>query len=228
MPGEAGGPTIVLVHGAFHGPWCFEPLVDELARRGVTTLAPELPLTSLTDDAAAVAAVLEDCEAPVALLGHSYGGAVVTVAGNHPAVQRLVYLAALAPDAGEPASGGPVQIGDAFIARLRPSADGRLEVDPEHAAAVFYPDLDPEPAARLAQRLRPGWAGLPDEVVEVAAWRTRPTDYVVCTDDPILPRSSQHALADRAGATRHELPGDHSPFVARPAELADLLARILG
>ena len=92
--------TIVLTHGAFHGSWCFEPLVAELEARGATTALVDLPLTDLTEDAAAVTAVLDAIEGPILLLGHSYGGAVVTVAGNHPSVERLVYLAALGPDAG--------------------------------------------------------------------------------------------------------------------------------
>lgn len=217
---------MVLVHGAFHGPWCFDPLVEELATRGIQTRCPELPLTSLADDAAEVTALLDRCDGPVTLLGHSYGGAVVTVAGGHPQVERLVYLAALAPDSGEGASGGPVEIGEAFISSLRPSADGRLEVAPELAPAAFYPDVDADTAAALAAKLRPGAAGLPHETVERAAWRDRPTAYVVCDADPILLPASQRALAARTGGDVHEIPGDHSPFVARPALLADLLARI--
>ncbi|MBY0402195.1 alpha/beta fold hydrolase, partial [Myxococcota bacterium] len=123
----------VLVHGAFHGPWCFEPVIDLLQAAGDRCTAPELPLTSLAADAAVVTRTLERVDGPVVLLGHSYGGAVVTVAGNHPAVARLVLLAALAPDAGEGVNGGPVDVDADFVTALRPSADGRLEVDPARA-----------------------------------------------------------------------------------------------
>ncbi len=144
--------TIVLTHGAFHGSWCFEPLVAELEARGATTALVDLPLTDLTEDAAAVTAVLDAIEGPILLLGHSYGGAVVTVAGNHPSVERLVYLAALGPDAGELGSGGPMTIGEQFLTTMRVDDDGLPFIDPEFAAQIFYPDIDPTEAARLGDQ----------------------------------------------------------------------------
>jgi len=216
----------VLVHGAFHGPWCFEPLVAALARRGRVCTTPELPLTSLAADAAAVTRALDRIAGRVVLLGHSYGGAVVTVAGRHPAVERIVLLTALAPDDGEPPNGGPVEIASAFLSALRASAAGPLEVDPARAAALFYPDAELAAAAAATSRLRPGNTGVAGEKIERAAWRERPTDYVVCADDPIILASSQRALAARTGAKVHELPGDHSPFLARPEALAEMLVEI--
>lgn len=218
--------TIVLVHGAFHGGWCWEPLLPELAARDIDAVTVELPLTSLNDDAAAVVAVLDAADGPVTLLGHSYGGAPITVAGNHPAVERLVYLTAMAPDDGQNATGTDVQIGDDFMSAFRLADNGLPEVDPARAPDIFYPDVDPATAAALAAKLRPGNTGGAD-LVERAAWHDRPTHYVVCADDPILLAESQRAIAERIGATVHELPGDHSPFVARPAALADLLAPIV-
>jgi pimeloyl-ACP methyl ester carboxylesterase len=217
---------LVLVHGAFHGAWCFDPLVAVLRRRGIVCTTPELPLTSLAADAAAVMRALDRIEGRVVLLGHSYGGAVVTAAGAHPAVERLVLLAALAPDDGEPPNGGPLEIDGAFLTALRPSAAGPLEVDPARAGALFYPDADPRDAAAAVARLRPGNTGVPGERIERAAWRLRPTDYVVCASDPIILPSSQRALAARTGAAVHEIPGDHSPFLARPEALADLLLKL--
>lgn len=217
----------MLVHGAFHGPWCFDPLVEVLTRRGAACTAPELPLTSLAADAAAVRRALDEVArrgtGPVVLLGHSYGGAVVTAAGSHPAVARLVLLAALAPDAGEPPSGGPVEVDPTFVSALRPAEGGLLEVDPARTAELFYPDARPADAAAAAARLRSGATGLPHERIERAAWRERPTCYVVCTDDPIVLPASQRALAARTGAKVVEIAGDHSPFLARPDELAELL-----
>jgi pimeloyl-ACP methyl ester carboxylesterase len=223
---RSGMTTIVLVHGAFHGPWCFEPLIAELAGRGITCVAPELPLTNLADDAAAVHAALDACKGPVALLGHSYGGAVITVAGVHLAVEQLVYLAAMAPDTGESANGGRVEIDEAFIAAIRPTKDGRISIDPDRAVALFYPDADPNAAAAFAGRLRPGHVGGAEAIVELAAWRVQPTTYIVCADDPIVVPSSQRALAARIGGDVLEMPGDHSPFLARPVELAELLVDI--
>ncbi|CAM8650540.1 MhpC Predicted hydrolases or acyltransferases (alpha/beta hydrolase superfamily) [Acidimicrobiia bacterium] len=218
--------TIVLTHGAFHGSWCFEPLVAELEARGVTTALVDLPLTDLTEDAAAVTAVLDTIDGPVILLGHSYGGAVVTVAGNHPSVERLVYLTALGPDAGELGSGGPMTIGEQFLTTMRVDDDGLPFIDPEFAAKVFYPDIDPTEAARWATKLRSGNTG-GAVIVEKAAWRSTPSTYVVCTDDPILLVDGQRAVAERMGADVVEMPGDHSPMVARPAELADILVALL-
>lgn len=218
---------IMLVHGAFHGPWCFDPFVAVLAQRGVSTVCPELPLSSLADDAAVVERALDRVEGKVVLLGHSYGGAVVTVAGNHPAVSHLVLLTALAPDDGEGVNGGPIEISPEFIAALRPSAAGSLEVDPARASALFYPDAEPSAAALAAAKLRSGNTGLPGERVERAAWRRRPTTYIVCAEDPIITARAQRGLAKRTGGTIVEMPGDHSPFLARPAALADLVVPLL-
>ena len=218
--------TIVLTHGAFHGSWCFEPLVAELEARGVITALVDLPLTDLTEDAAAVTAVLDAIDGPAILLGHSYGGAVVTVAGNHPTVERLVYLTALGPDAGELGSGGPMTIGEEFLLTMRVGEDGIPFIDPELAAQIFYPDIDSDEAAQWATKLRPGNTG-GSVVVEKAAWRSTPSTYVVCTDDPILLVDGQRAVAERMGADVVEMPGDHSPMVARPAELADILVALL-
>ncbi len=218
--------TIVLTHGAFHGGWCFEPLVAELDARGVTTALVELPLTDLAEDAAAVTDVLNTIDGPVILLGHSYGGAVITVAGNHESVERLVYLTALGPDAGELGSGGPMTIGEEFILTMRVGDDGIPFIDPEFAAQIFYPDIDPEEAAQWATKLRPGNTG-GSVIVEKAAWRSTPATYVVCTDDPILLVDGQRAVAERMGAEIVEIPGDHSPMVARAGELADILAALV-
>ena len=219
-------PTIVLVHGAFHGGWCWEPLLPELTARGIDAVTVDLPLTSLVEDAAAVTAVLDAQDAPVTLLGHSYGGAPITEAGTHPNVVQLVYLTAMAPDDGQTATGSDVQIGDDFMSAFRLADNGLPEVDPARAPEIFFPDADPDTAAAFARRLRPGNTGGAD-LVGRAAWRERPTHYVVCGEDPILLAESQRAIASRIGATVHELPGDHSPFVARPAALADVLATIV-
>jgi pimeloyl-ACP methyl ester carboxylesterase len=218
--------TIVLTHGAFHGGWCFEPLVRELGARGVGAVVLDLPLTDLDADAAAVTSVLDNIEGPVTLLGHSYGGSVITVAGNHPSVEHLVYLAALGPDEGERASGGPVAIGDEFISAMRLGDDGVMFIDPELAARVFYPDIDVVEAARWVGHLRPGNTG-GASIVERAAWRTVASTYVVCCDDPIILPDAQRAIAARIGANVVEIEGDHSPMVARPAELADILCALL-
>ncbi|MBU3701992.1 MAG: alpha/beta hydrolase [Acidimicrobiia bacterium] len=218
-------PTIVLTHGAFHTGACWDLLAAELDGRGFDTRTFDLPLTDLDADAAAVTAVLDDCDGPVTLVGHSYGGAVITAAGSHANVGRLVYLCALAPDVGEPASGGPVEIGPDFLASMRVTDEGVAFVDPALAPQVFYPDVDPATARRFAQHLRPGHTGGAVTMTN-AAWRDRPATYIVCVDDPIILETSQRANAARIGAEVRELPGDHSPMVARPDALADILAEV--
>ena len=215
--------TIVLTHGAFHDGSCFAPLVAELAALGIDAVMPELPLTDLDADEAAVRAVLDTCEGPVTLLGHSYGGSVITVAGTHPKVERLIYLAAIVPDEGEPATGTLVEVGTEFIGAMRMNDEGIPFIDPALAPKLFYPDLDDERAASYAAVLRPGHTGGAVTVRE-AAWRSRPTTYIVCADDPIVLADSQRAIAQRSAATVVEIAGDHSPMVARPAELAEILA----
>jgi len=218
-------PTVVLVHGAFADASSFARVIPELLADGTQVLAPAVPNRSLSGDAAYIASVVRQIDGPVLLVGHSYGGAVITVAGTHPAVGQLVYLTAMAPDSGGTASEGPVEIGAVFMAALQVSSDGQLEVDPAQAVAVFYPDADPATGAAFADKLRPGSTG-GEDLVPSAAWREKPTAYVVCTEDPILLPDAQRAIAARTGAAVVEMPGDHSPFLARPAELADLLVRI--
>jgi pimeloyl-ACP methyl ester carboxylesterase len=220
-------PTIVLVHGAYHGAWCFEPLLPELASRGIGAVTVELPLTTLEEDAEAVSAALDASDGKVTLLGHSYGGSPVTVAGVHPTVERLVYLAALAPGAGDPPAGTGVGIGQPLLDALRPAGDGRTAVDPDVAVEVFYPDADPEAGRTMAAKLRPGATGGPADRIGTPAWQERPTHYIVCADDPIVLPDWQRRRAAEIGATVHELPGDHSPFLARPAELAQLLVEVV-
>jgi pimeloyl-ACP methyl ester carboxylesterase len=219
--------TIVLTHGAFHGARCFDPLVAELAALGIESIVPELPLTDLDGDEAAVREMLDRCDGPVTLLGHSYGGAVITVAGTHDAVEGLVYLAALAPDAGDRATGTLVEIGMPFIEAMRSGDDGVAFIDPALAGGLFYPDIDEESAAHWSKFLRPGNTG-GAVIVREAAWRARPTTYIVCADDPIVLPNSQRAIAARIGAGVVEIAGDHSPMIARPHELADLLRSSMG
>jgi pimeloyl-ACP methyl ester carboxylesterase len=223
-----GLPTLVLVHGAFHGPWCFERVRPLLAAQGIESVAPELPLGELAGDVAVVREALDVVDGPVVLLGHSFGGAVVTEAGTHPAVQALVYLAAVAPDVGESTGTAGPEIGEGHIvSTLRVDDAGRTFVDPAEAAALFYPDAAPADAAAWASRLRSGSSAGMTAAVSTAAWRDRPSHYVVCVDDPIVPEAVQRRLAARAGSVVHDIPGDHSPFLARPRELAGILAAIV-
>jgi pimeloyl-ACP methyl ester carboxylesterase len=219
--------TLVLVHGAFQGPWCFDLIRPALEDRGVPTVAPHLALDTLADDVATVRGAIDAIDGPVVLLGHSYAGTVNTWAGDHPAVASLIYLAAGMPDVGEGIGSGPNRTTQrTMLPGFVIGDDGLMRVDPATAIELFYPDAEPLLAAGWAARVRPTRVGF-GEVVPVAAWRDKPVDYIVCRDDRALPAATQHWLAARAGATVHELPGDHSPFLTKPDALVDILARVM-
>jgi pimeloyl-ACP methyl ester carboxylesterase len=221
---------LVLVHGAFHGAWCFEAVEPLFREQNLRTTSIELPLETLRGDAAAVHGVLDHLDGPVVVLGHSYGGAVVTWGAEHPAVTSLIYVAAVMPDAGEGMAG------ELAVERTTPDPElfeaiqaagsGPVTIDPTVAAESFYGDAQPAQRAEWASRLRPSTIGA-GEVVPHAAWRSRPSDYVVCLDDAGLPSEMQRAIATRAGAAVHELPGGHSPFLVRPDAFADLVTSIV-
>jgi pimeloyl-ACP methyl ester carboxylesterase len=220
--------TLVLVHGAFHGPECFELVRPYLDERGVRTIAPRLPLGTLDADAAAVLATLDAVDGPKLLLGHSYGGAVVSQASaGRDDVVALAYLAALVPDEGESTGELVPEMNDSpVVPALRATDDGRIEIDPAMAHAIFYPDTDAATAAPWVARMRSG-----DPAGTIArsgpvGWHDRPVWYVICEDDPIIGAGLQRRLAERAGARILGIPGDHCPFLARPHELAEALLQI--
>ncbi len=221
---------LVLVHGAFHGAWCFEPVEHLLQERDLRTTSVELPLETLGGDAATLHRVLDSLDEPVVVLGHSYGGAVVTWGAEHPSVTSLIYVAAVMPDAGE-AMGGALTNErttpdpDLFQA-IEAAGTGPVTIDPLVAEEAFYGDAEPAQRSAWASRLRPSTVGL-GEVVPHAAWRTRPSDYIVCLDDAGLPAEMQRAIATHAGAAVHELPGGHSPFLVRPEAFAELVTSMI-
>ena len=219
----------VLVHGLWHGAWAWDGVRAGLEAAGVSSAAVELPLTSLEDDVAATVATLDRFGKPAVLVGHSYGGAVVTAAGDHPHVTHLLYLAAFQlaegesvgralPDRDIPATG--------LGAALRFSANGeQVDIDPALATGLFYADAPAIAAAAAAARLRPVHRAVFRGVPAVIGWRSTPSTYVVCADDRAVHPDLQRAMAERA-STRHEWPGGHSPALTRPAAVADLISVI--
>jgi pimeloyl-ACP methyl ester carboxylesterase len=223
--------TIVLVHGAWHGAWSWERVVPLLEQSGLDVRTVELPSVGLdvdtsrdlSGDAAAVSQVLDDVRGPNLLCGHSYGGLVITMAAAGRAdVTRLVYLCAAMPDAGE--SGAAVFERAGISPGWIVMEDGRMMVDPAQARAVFYGDCDAETQRAAVERLRPMSPAAHLEPVPVAAWRTIPSTYVVCTMDEAIPTAAQRAaFAPQAGEVL-ELESSHSPFLSQPRALAELLA----
>ena len=216
---------VVLVHGAWHGAWCWAQVVDELDALGVSHDAVELPLTGLVDDAAtvrdAIESAVERAGPGVVVVGHSYGGIVISqAAAGVDGVGRLVYLAAFMTDEGEDelsimtAHGSPV-LGAVVV------TDGGAAIDAAQAPALFYGDSDAATVAKAVSLLRPMRSG--GRLEGAPAWQSIPSTYVVCTEDRALPPAAQREMATRADAVV-EWPTDHSPFLTRPAELAALIA----
>jgi pimeloyl-ACP methyl ester carboxylesterase len=225
--------TVVLVHGGWHGSWCWAQVVPLLDRRGLSVRTIDLPSidadpddrSALSGDAAAVAALLDDIEDPVLLCGHSYGGMVITqAAAGRNDVARLVYLCAFMPAAGESLLaiiGGPAP----WIVVHK---DGRWLPDPEQAAATFYADCDAETQQAAIARLRPMPTAPVEEPVSSASWRDVPSTYVVCTQDMAIPVEWQRERFAPQADEVVELEASHSPFFSQPSAVADFLAERAG
>lgn len=224
MGASRDAASVLLVHGAFHGAWCWERVTDALAVRGVEAHSVELPFTSLADDAETVSSARDQMEVPVVVVGHSYGGAVITTGaggGNgRRAAEHLVYVAALMADPDQAFDLTPTPAMTAVRAR-----DGMSYFDPDLATAAMYHRCAPELAAWATSMLRPMPAakGQGSRAQSTAAWRTIPSTYVVCSDDRAIHPEDQRRMAALAG-TCIELDADHSPFLSTTDELADVLA----
>jgi pimeloyl-ACP methyl ester carboxylesterase len=220
--------TIVLVHGAWHGSWCWERVIPLLEARGLKTRTVDLPSvgarpgagTDLSADAAAVERVVAEASGPVVLCGHSYGGMVISRVEARN-VARLVYVCAFMPAEGESLVG----IGGGKPAPWIQMLDGGLMLpDPAKADTVFYTDCD-EPTRRWAKsKLRPQSAATMGEPVERPAWRNAPSTYVVCANDQALFADIQRNVFVPRATEAVELQADHSPFLSQPGALADVLA----
>jgi pimeloyl-ACP methyl ester carboxylesterase len=241
-----GPPAVVLVHGAWQGAWCWERAITALAAVGIRALAIDLPghgndpgpMSDLHGDAARVGAVLDSLDSPVILAGHSYGGAVITEAGGHPAVSHLVYLSAWALDDGETCSNAAseeaVSAGISHAGRPDLAAGfvvwpgggggsgGAVTLDPDVARACLYTDCDTATADWAVARLGPQSLITLQQQPRAVAWRTRPSTYVVCANDQAFHPVLQRILARRC-LTAVEWPAGHAPFLSRP----DLLTRLL-
>ena len=218
-------PGAVLVHGLWHGGWCWDEVRTALAGRGIDSVAVELPLTDLAADTAATRAALDTFGRPAVLVGHSYGGAVITAAGAHPLVRELVYLAAFQLADGEsisrtlPAEDHPqTRLGEA----LRVDGD-EVGLDADLGTQLLYRDASDDVARTAATRLRPVRRTVFRGVPETIAWRTVPSTYVVCTADEVVHPELQRAMARRA-TRRVQWPCGHSPAASRPDAVADLIA----
>jgi pimeloyl-ACP methyl ester carboxylesterase len=216
--------SIVLVHGGFVDGSGWQGVHDILAKDGYEVIVVQNPTISLADDVVVTRRAIAAAQNPVVLVGHSYGGVVITEAGNDPKVISLVYIAAFAPDAGEsvetlianPPPGAPVP-------PILSPQDGFLALDKAMFEAAFAADVDPATAQFMADAQVPWGVDAAGGAVTTAAWRSKPSHYLVATDDHMIPPPAQRQMAERAGAQIVETSGSHAVYVSRPDEVARLI-----
>ena len=217
-------PAIALVHGGFVDGSGWEDVYRILSKDGYDVRIVQNPTTSLADDVAATKRVLAEQKAPVILVGHSYGGVVITEAGNDPSVAGLVYIAAFAPDRGEsvgslikdPPPGAPVP-------PILPPQQGFLQLDRAQFAASFAADVAPEKAEFMAKSQVPWGLDALNGAVAQPAWKSKPSWYLVATDDRMIPPPAQRVMSKRAGSTVVEVKGSHAIYVSQPEAVAQLI-----
>lgn len=217
--------NVVLVHGGFVDGSGWQGVYESLSRDGFRVSIVQNPTLSLEGDVAATRWIIDAQDGPVVLVGHSYGGAVITEAGTHPNVAALVYVCAFAPDKNE--SVGSLIAGfpaDGPQPPILPPRDGLLLLDRDKFHASFAADLPDGLAAFLADSQVPWAVEAPAGTITEAAWRTKPSWYLVTTEDRMIPPLAQHAMAERIGATVSEVAASHSVYVSQPEAVATLIA----
>jgi len=223
----AGGVrNVVLVHGGFVDGSGWEGVYKALKKDGYAVTIVQNPTLSLADDVAVTRRALAAQNGPAILVGHSYGGAVITEAGNDPKVAGLVYIAAFAPDKGESVSSllkDPVP--GAPVPPILPPQDGYLFLDKAKFPASFAGDVSPDAAAFMADSQVPWSVQALAGTISQPAWKSKPSWYLVSTEDKMIPPDAQRAMSKRAGATVIEVKGSHAVYVSRPDAVASLIAR---
>jgi pimeloyl-ACP methyl ester carboxylesterase len=216
--------NVVLVHGGFVDGSGWQRVYHLLRQDDYRVSIVQNPTLSLDGDAIATRHTLDQQDGPTVLVGHSYGGAVISEAGTHPAVSALVYIAAFAPDKGEsvnaliadPPPGAPVP-------PILPPRDGFLLLDRDKFPASFAGDLPLDEAQFMADSQVPWGVDALAGMVSEPAWRSKPSWYLVAADDRMIPPPAQRAMAERAGASVIEAPGSHSIYLSQPQAVADLI-----
>jgi pimeloyl-ACP methyl ester carboxylesterase len=218
--------NIVLVHGGFVDGSGWEGVYKILTKDGYKVSIVQNPTISLADDVAATKRVVAAQNGPVVLVGHSYGGVVITEAGNDPKVAGLVYITAFAPDKGEsvatlikdPPPGAPVP-------PILPPQDGYLMLDKAKFPASFAGDVDNEKAAFMADSQVPWGVDALSGTINEPAWKTKQSWYLVATDDKMIPPAAQRFMSKRAGSTIVEVAGSHAIYVSQPNAVAAIIEK---
>jgi pimeloyl-ACP methyl ester carboxylesterase len=218
--------SIVLVHGGFVDGSGWEAVYQSLRSDGYTVSIVQNPTISLADDVRVTKRSIAAQNGPVILVGHSYGGVVITEAGNDPKVVGLVYIAAFAPDKGESVSSlikDPPP--DAPVPPILPPQDGFLFLDKEKFPASFAADVDRARAEFMADSQVPWGVEALSGSISQPAWKSKPSWYLLATEDRMIPPPAQRFMANRAGATVVEVSASHSVYVSQPNAVAGLIAR---
>jgi len=223
---NTNGSNVVLVHGGFVDGSGWEDVHNILTRDGHHVSIVQNPTVSLADDVQATRRVIDAQDGPVILVGHSYGGVVISEAGNDPKVTKLVYIAAFAPDTGESVASlikDPPP--DAPVPPILASQDGYLLLDNAKFHDSFAADVDDEKAAFMADSQVPWGVAALSGSIDQPAWKTKPSWYLVTTEDKMIPPPAQRFMSKRAGATVTEVSGSHAIYMSQPTAVAALIER---
>ncbi|RFP24502.1 alpha/beta hydrolase [Duganella sp. BJB488] len=220
----AADTTVVLVHGAFADGSSWNQVIPLLRAKGYKVVAVQNPLSSLADDVAATQRVIDAQSGKVVLVGHSWGGTVITQAGTSDKVKALVYVAAFAPSEGE----ATADLGKDYavppgIATLQADAGGYLWLPADSVAKNFAPDVPPATAALIAATQGPISVKAFADTTSVAAWKTKPNYYIAAADDRMIAPALQQAFAKKINATTVTLKTSHVPMVSQPARVAEVI-----
>jgi pimeloyl-ACP methyl ester carboxylesterase len=216
--------NVVLVHGSFVDGSGWEGVFHLLTRRGYNVSVVQNPTTTLEADLAATRNILDEQDGDVVLVGHSYGGVVISEAGNHPKVKRLVYVTAFAADAGESVASliaNPPP--GATAPPILPPKNGFLLLDQSKFVAAFAADVEPGKAAFMAKSQVPWGVESLQGAVSKPAWKTKPSFYLVATADGMIPPPAQRTMAQRARATVREVAASHAVCVSKPGVVAEII-----
>jgi pimeloyl-ACP methyl ester carboxylesterase len=216
--------NIVLVHGAWADGSSWAKVIPILEKKGFHVTAVQNPLTSFADDVAATKRIIDAQDGPVLLVGHSYGGAIITEAGNNPKVVGLVYVAAFAPDTGESSGGLAKPYGPTpGVTELRPLADGFLVLTPKGVREDFAGDLSPAEKDLLLATQTPTQGAVLGATITTAAWHAKPSWFVIAANDRMISPEQERATAKRMNSQTLTLPTSHVPMLSKPKEVAEFI-----
>jgi pimeloyl-ACP methyl ester carboxylesterase len=216
--------NVVLVHGAWADGSSWFKIIPLLEAKGLHAVAAHNPLSSVEDDVASTNRLIDAQDGPVLLVGHSYGGVVITEAGNNPKVAGLVYVAAFAPEEGE--SGGALAQKfptTPIFGEVRPIADGYLLLNPKGVTEYFAQDLSPEEQKLIIATQSPTQGALFGTAIKKAAWRSKPNWFVVAENDRAISPDQERSTAERMKAKILSLPTSHLPMLSQPQKVADFV-----